>query len=255
MASPFPGMNPYIENPAVWHDFHERFIIAASDALSPQLLPRYIPRIDEQIYVHELGEDRRRLVGRSDVSVAALKPGAGSAASALLDAPAEVEAPEIDIEGMSYLEIRDRASRELVTVIELLSPTNKNPGPDREQYIAKARNVLRSSANLVEIDLLRGGPPMPWRHLRDCDYRIVVSRYGQRPRAQFWPVGLRDRLPTIPIPLRPGDDDATLDLQSIVHHVYDLAGYCYYIYQNDTTPALSKANADWATQFVATVEK
>jgi hypothetical protein len=120
--------------------------------------------------------------------------------------------------------------------------------PDREQYIAKARKVLHSWANLVEIDLLRGGPPIPWLDMPDCDYRIVVSRRGQRPRAQLWPIRLREPLPTIPIPLRPEDADARLDLQSLVHHVHDLAGYRFYIYEMELEPPLSEKDVQWTRE-------
>ena len=66
-----------------------------------------------------------------------------------------------DVERVRYLEVRDREGREVVTVIELLSPSNKRAGDDRESYLAKRRELLRSPAHLVEIDLLRGWTPMP----------------------------------------------------------------------------------------------
>src|SRR6202011_1559181 len=109
--------------------------------------------------------------------------------------------PLQDIERVPFLEVRDRQGRELVAVIELLSPSNKRPGEDREQYLAKRRELLRSPAHLVEIDLLRGGPPMPLEDRPVCDYSVLVSRAERRPVAAFWPLRLRDRLPVIPIPL------------------------------------------------------
>jgi hypothetical protein len=134
--------------------------------------------------------------------------------------------------------------------VELLSPSNKYAGPDREQYLAKARQLQRSWVHFVEIDLLRGGPRMPWLDMPQCDYCVVVSRVEEWPRAGIWPIGIRDRLPEIPIPLRRGDPDARLDLQQIMHRIYDAAGYEYRIYSGPLEPALSAADAAWAEQFL-----
>jgi hypothetical protein len=217
MPSPFPGMNPYIERASVWHDFHESFLPQVREALTAQVVPRYFVRIDEHMYIHAV--------------------------------PSGL--PEFDTEALSYLEIRDRENNELITVVELLSPTNKYAGPDREQYLAKARRLQQSWVHFVEIDLLRGGPRMPWLDMPECDYCAVVSRFETRPRAGIWPLHLRDRLPVLPIPLRHGDADAQVDLQQALHHVYDAAGYAYHIYSGPPEPALSPANATWAAPIVA----
>jgi hypothetical protein len=152
----------------------------------------------------------------------------------------------IDTERQSYLEIRDRQSREVVTVIELLSPSNKYAGPDREQYLAKRQRLLASWVNLVEIDLLRGGPRMPLVNLPPCDYYALVSRYTDRPDAGVWPIRLREPLPPIPIPLRAPHPDAQLDLQQMLHRLYDAAGYEDYIYTGEPDPALPAEDAGWA---------
>ncbi|HXG11270.1 MAG TPA: DUF4058 family protein [Gemmataceae bacterium] len=252
MPSPFPGMNPYLEQSAVWHDFHERFLPLAAEVLGAQVLPRYFIKIDEHIYVHELAEESRRLAGRADPSVARLvpTPGPPTVGTELLAAPAEVTAAHIDVQSLSYLEVYDRESRQVVTVVELLSPTNKYAGPDRELYLAKCRQILWRNVHLVEIDLLRGGPRMPWQGMPECDYCVVVSRAGQWPRAGLWPIRLRERLPEIPIPLRAPDPDARLDLQHLLHRVYDAAGYAYYIYTGQPEPPLSAEDAAWARSFV-----
>jgi len=255
MPSPFPGMNPYVERASVWHDFHESFMPLVREILSAQVLPRYFVRIDEQMYIHERSAEERRFLGRGDLLVPALlPPGAATVATNLvLSAPAEVGVPTVDTESLSFLEIRDRDRHELVTVIELLSPSNKYAGPDREQYLAKARQLQRSSVHFVEIDLLRGGPRMPWLDMPPCDYCVVVSRVEQRPKAGFWPIRLRDRLPEIPIPLRGGDADARLDLQEVLHRIYDAAGYAYYIYTGPPEPPLSAADTAWAAPFLPAV--
>jgi hypothetical protein len=254
MPSPFPGMNPYIERASVWHDFHESFLPLLREMLTVQVLPRYFVRIDEHMYIHELSANERRFIGRGDLLIPALTPASpgAAAAGAVLPAPAEVGVPAVDSESLSFVEIRDRDNNELITVVELLSPTNKYAGPDREQYLAKARAVQRRWVHFVEIDLLRCGPRMPWINLPPCDYCVVVSRYQERPKAGFWPIGLRERLPVIPIPLRLGDADAQLDLQQALHHIYDAAGYAYHIYHGSPEPALASADAAWAAELAGT---
>jgi hypothetical protein len=211
MPSPFPGMNPYLEQEAVWHDFHKRFIPSAASILGGQLRPRYIVKIVEDIHVNELAVDHERL---------------------------------------SYVEIRDRRDRELVTVVELLSPSNKHAGPDREQYLAKRMEFLNTPVHLVEIDLLRGGPPLPAAGRPKCSYSVLVSRVERRLDAEFWPILLRERLPVIPVPVRSPDPYARLDLQAVLDRIYDDAGYADYIYEASPRPRLSAKDADWARQFL-----
>src|SRR5205807_8592511 len=105
-------------------------------------------------------------------------------------------------ERLAFVEIRDRVDRRLITVIELLSPTHRYAGPDREQYLAKRGQLLASGTHFVEIDLLRGGPRLPLKDLPECEYYVRVSRAEERPQAGLWPLRLRKRLPVIPIPLR-----------------------------------------------------
>ncbi len=250
MPSPFPGMNPYLENDDPWHDFHERFSPACADAITPQIRPKYFVKIDQHIYLHEKSAAERVLLGRSDVRIARGKATAAIADSGPILAPAYARLPAVDIEKLSFLEIRDRESRALVTVIELLSPTNKKVGPDREQYLAKRSEVIGRGVHLVEIDLLRGGSRPPLEELPDCDYYVMVSRAEERPRAGVWPLRLRDRLPAIPIPLQHPDPDARVDLQELLHRIYDAAGYEDYIYTGKPQPPLSPDDAAWAEQLI-----
>src|SRR5262245_1743130 len=161
MPSPFPGMNPYLEQADVWTDFHQSYIVAIRDSLRAQLDPHYIVKIEEQLYIHEPPAPKRFL-GRAGLaaSPAGAKPSRRTR-TAVLEPPETVELAAVDLERLSRVEIRDRAGRQLITAIELLSPTNKYAGPDREQYEGKRLEVLWSPAHLVEIDLLRGGPRMP----------------------------------------------------------------------------------------------
>ena len=255
MPSPFPGMNPYLEQSAVWQDFHQRLITHISEALSGQVRPQFYVKIEESVFIHEpSGEERRKLLGRPDVAVFE-NPGRGGVAVA--DAPANSVAalvariPDVEFEKHSFIEIRDRHSRDLVTMIELLSPSNKCYGPDREQYLAKRTLLLCSPVSVVEIDLLRDGPRLPLTGVPGCDYSLMVSRPAMRPDVQAWAVALRDPLPTIPVPLRGSVPDASLNLQALLHEVYDAAGYEDYLYQTSPEPPLSETDAEWARQFVS----
>ena len=162
-----------------------------------------------------------------------------------------VQLPAVDRERLSYVEIRDRRSRDLITVVELLSPANKQPGPDREQYLVKRMEILERPVHLVEIDLLRGGPPLPATGRPVCDYSVLVSRAERRLDAEFWPISLRKRLPVIPVPVRSPDPDSQLDLQAVLDITYDEAGYADYIHEGSPRPRLSKKDAEWARGLIA----
>jgi len=236
-------MNPWLEQEGLWLDFHTKLLTAINERLVGQVRPKYIVLLEQQIYVHEAAESR--LVGRADLSLARTESGNGGAVTAVLEAPAEIQLTAQDVERVPYLEIRDRFSRELVTVVEMLSPSNKR-GDDRRQYLAKRSQLLESSSHLVEIDLLRGGRSMPDANRPDCDYSVVVSRAEVRPRCGFWPIGLKQRLPEIPIPLRQSDPDARVDLQEALNRVYDVYGYEDFVYSGTPAPPLSPEDARWA---------
>ena len=240
MPSPFPGMNPYFEQSAYWLDFHTEYLTALRRLLVPQVGPKYIVQLEEHLYIHDLPPDsRQRAAGEQ---IARLRSGSWRTGRG--------PPPEQDVEKIPFLEVRDRQGRELVTVIELLSPSNKRPGDDREQYLSKRRELLRSPTHLIEIDLLRGWTPMPQENRPACDYSVMVSRAEKRRAADFWPIRLRDRLPVIPIPLRPPDVAATVDLQQALHNAYDGPGYEHFVYSGKPEPPLGPDDAAWARQFV-----
>jgi len=252
MPSPFPGMDPYLEQEDVWHDFHERCIPLVAEVLAAQVDPNYIVKIDEHVYIHELPAEQRRFLGWADLLLTpSAPPHQGQAGIAVGDAPAQVLLPAVDIERLSFVEIRDRRDRVVVTAIELLSPANKRSGPDREQYVAKRAHFLGSSAHFIELDLLRGGQRMPLENLPACDYYALVSRTEQRWRAGLWPIRLRERLPVIRIPLRAPDPDVRLDLQHMLDRVYDAARYQGYIYDGAPSLPLSPDDAAWAEQLIS----
>jgi hypothetical protein len=232
MPSPFPGMDPWLEDPVGWVEVHHRLITATADALVASLKPRYLVRIEERIYVDRdpldppWADDRRR---RSDVAVvggdtSAVAPAAspGRVATPVLVptvVPEEVHEP--------FITIRTSRDEEVVTVFEILSPTNKrDQGSDgRKEYLSKRQQVLSSTANLVEVDLLRAGDRVPMaRPLPPASYYVIVSPVGRRPLCEVYPIQLRDRLPTVALPLA-GKETVALDLQGCLDLVFDRAGY------------------------------
>lgn len=243
-------MNPYLEQADVWEDFHHNFLTWSEAALNASLGANYLARIESRLYIRELSDEERRFFGRADLSVAATRGEVGAAAVAEIAAPVELLLPEVDTARDSWLEIRDRRDRRVITVIELLSPTNKKRGPDRDAYLSKRNGILASPTHLVEIDLRRGGERPALPQLPVCDYYVFVSQYELRPRTGFWPIGLRDRLPKIQIPLSSPDPAVELDLQQILDRTYDLADYGKTIYSEMPEPPLSSADAAWAKQFI-----
>ena len=253
MPSPFPGMNPYLEQPAAWQDFHQRLITYISETLVAQIRPGFFVKIEESVFIHEPdANERGKMFARPDVSVFERDGGGVAVAEPRTNSLAAriAQLPDVEIEKHSYVEIRDRHSRGLVTLIEVLSPSNKRYGPDREQYMQKRGILMYSPVSIVEIDLLRGGPHLPLTGIPDCDYRVMVSRRSMRPDVLAWAINLRDVLPVIPIPLKGDVPDASLDLQALLHKVYDAAGYEDYIYSTSPEPPLTSEQYEWTQQFV-----
>lgn len=258
MPSPFPGMNPYLERAAIWNDFHFRYLGALANDLTAAVAPGYFVKVGEHLYIRDAWAEEESLAGHSDLSVSLSPqpvPSGGSTSTALAHAtsPTTIELMEaFEPERSQYLEVVDRDRDEVVTVVELLSPANKRAGPDREAYLAKRREVLASPVHLIEIDLLRGWKRMPGRNLPASEYCVLVSRYQDRPRASYWGIGLREPLPAIPIPLREGEPEPTLDILAPLHRVYDLARYGERVYRWKPEPRLSPENAAWATELLTT---
>jgi hypothetical protein len=218
MPSPFPGMDPYLEHPALWPDVHQRLIVALADSLGPTLRPRYRVAVEERVYVTDV--EGPLFIGRPDVSVVNAGPptGMGTSAPIALVEPRVVEVPLPDRIREGYLEVRDIATGQVVTMVELLSPTNKRAGEGRRLYEEKRLQVLGTRIHLVEIDLLRGGEPMKmWGDGKDSHYRILVSRADRRPRADLYAFNLRDLIPPFSFPLRPGDEEPMVALGTLLH--------------------------------------
>lgn len=253
MPSPFPGMNPYLEQPSCWESLHDALAFAAAEVLIPLVRPRYLVKPRQRLYIHEAPRETRHYLGADDVGVSGVSPEENSpvAVAAHVAAPAYGVIPHpADVEKQTYLEIEDREHDRVVTAVEILSPANKRNPEDRAQYLAKRREVLRSEVHLVEIDLLRGGRRMPIEDLPDCDYCGIVSRSYERPRVGIWTWQLRDAIPELPIPLNEGDDDVLLDLKPLIEGIHDRLGFADYIYRTDPVPRLRGKDRLWASRLL-----
>jgi hypothetical protein len=229
MPSPFPGMNPYLENPELWAEVQSWLIIAIADNIAPQLRPKYRVAVEKRVY--QMADENTVLVGIPDVtigrSLANTQPDTLNIAVASPPSkPVTVDIPIPEEVREGYLEVREVGTGEVITAIELLSPKNKRPGEGRQAYEKKRQQVLGSLTHLVEIDLLRGGEPMPILGKQiQSDYRILVSRNGLRPKAELYPFQLTEPIPAFLLPLRRGDTEPVVDLRTLIHRVYDRAGF------------------------------
>jgi hypothetical protein len=261
MPSPFPGFDPYLENPDFWPEVHSRLIVALADSLVPQVRPKYEIAIEKRIYeVNPFNGDNSLLVGVPDLAVkrqssqvnkASFKTAVAVASSPLQ--PIMVKVPMSEKIQQHYLEVRDRSSGLVVTVVEILSPVNKRPGEGRESYIQKRQQILGSLiTNLIEIDLLISFDYLPILAPEiQSDYRILIIPHAQRPAAELYAFNLKDALPSFSLPLRSDDVEPTVNLQHLFTEIYDKAGYDYRIdYTSDIVTDLSETDRVWVKQLL-----
>ena len=227
MPSPFPGMNPYLEHPNFWPEIHHWLITVMAESLIPQLLPKYIATINQQVYL-TTPEDTLT-VGIPDVTVRQnpeIKKTSANLGVTVAAEPAKVTLPMPVEVKHNYLEIKETASKRVVTAIEVLSPRHKQLGFDREKYELKRERIFSSITHLVEIDLLRSGKPM--RVVQgeiESHYRVLVSRSDRRPTGDMYAFNLQGKIPLFPLPLQPGDTEPVIDLKDLLDLVYDRARY------------------------------
>ncbi len=249
MPTPFPGMDPYLERPDLWPHVHSRLIVALADDLAPRLRPRYYVAVEERL-TRAAPADLSFAV-RPDVALATKPRWTRELAADYVVAPPMtfvVEVPMIEELRETYLEIRSVPAGQVVTVIEVLSPTNKRPGAGRQAYLEKRTDLLGSPIHLVEIDLLRAGEPMPMYGMpTGFDYRVLVSRGNERPLAELLVANVRQPLPSFAMPLLPEDNEPMVELNRLLHELYDRAGFDLRIdYSQPAEPPLAVADAVWA---------
>jgi hypothetical protein len=218
MANPFPGMNPFLEHPAFWADFHSTFIGCWRDALRAVLPKTYEARIGERVYLVEPPKPVRQI--GPDVAVSQpMDAGAvtsSSRSSAVVMEPVTREA---------YIEILQRPEMALVAVLKLLSPWNKKE-PGCGEYLSKRNALFRQDVHVIELDLLLGGRRLPLgTSLPHGDYFALISRGNRRPDCNVYHWGLRDKLPIIPLPLRAPDSDAATNLAEVFNVAFERGFY------------------------------
>jgi hypothetical protein len=224
----FNGIDPYLEAQGYWPDFHHSFITYCREALADALPANYEARVNEEMRVFSRGDDEVSLrKAIPDVGIlrgAAGEPAAAPGGIATLE-PVTVELPEIEEVRDAWIEVVRHPGRELITVIELLSPSNKEQ-PGRELYLAKRTALLVQQVHLVELDLLLGGQRLPMRRpLPKGDYYVLVSRHDRRPAAEVYFWRRNDGLSKIPVPLKAPDPDIALDLPAVYKTAYDRGRY------------------------------
>jgi Protein of unknown function (DUF4058) len=273
MPSPFPGMDPYLESPDIWPDLHDALASGIRSELNQTLPAAYYARLEmrkELGIIEEPGERQRIIPDIAVVSRPIPQPRTEVGGMAVATrSRRDVSRPlriKVLFEPIRHLfvEIRDPSrGHKLITLIEILSPSDKRPGSDREAYESKQREVLESDASLIELDLLRGGK----RILPDLGlkvridqlepsplYVVLVNRAWRRDGGvdyDVYPIGLRDSLPCISVPLKEGEDEIALDLQDIFDRAYDSGPYrrgAVDYAGSVPAPALDDNDAAWAAE-------
>jgi len=257
MKSPFPGMDPYLEQH--WLDVHHALATYARDQLQRQLPRDLRARIEERVFVESDDDGRYRGI-HPNVRVVE-HPFRGSAAVPIESGVATAESVIVrtfaDPISQGYVEIVDAASgSRVVTVIEFVSPSNKVPGDGRELYLRKQREVISAKASLVEVDLTRTSlralaakmtqiPPQ-----YHATYIVCVTRGWKWGEAEIYPLPLTQRLPAIPIPLRQSDAEVPLDLQSLIDQCHENGGYDTIDYRRPLRPPLDAADLTWTEEWL-----
>lgn len=252
MPSPFPGMNPFIEQPELWSEFHSRMIVAIADTLDDLLNRNYRVAVEKRVYLSQ--DDEQVLIGIPDVAVTSSSenpPIDSSRHSVAIAEPQIVELPQPKEVQERYLEIREGSTGAVVTAIELLSPKNKRSGTGRDAYLQKRQQVLGSRTNFVEIDLLRGGRPLPMKGNLASDYRILISRSRDRPQAQLYGFNLGQEIPAFGVPLQTDETEPILQLQPLISRIYDRARFELAIdYGQVLSPQLNDAEQAWVQEYL-----
>lgn len=259
MTCPFPGMDPYIERPAIWADFHDALITFIRSALQPLLRPNYVALGQDRLYVVE--SERPIFPDLAVVRTnSPMRPTGTGQGLMELDTPAIFELYREEIREPYLTIVEPAANNRVVTAIEVLSPKNKAPGEGRDAYLQKRDEYWDTGANLVEIDLLRTGEPTvrvsaerlatlsPWTYL------VGVTRY-RPPEQRVYAFPLNHRLPRIAVPLAARDDDVPLNLQAVFTQCWDSGPYPELLRYEDPPPGrLTKEELDWCDQRLKSAE-
>lgn len=248
MLGPFPGMDPYLEDPAFWSDFHASFITYCRDALSDSLPDNYEARIDERVSLVEFSAAKLKrfepdlAITHDEFAGSSATRASGAATLQPVTIPLLIE----EETRQTYIEILHRPNRSLVAVLELLSPANKEE-PGRSSYLAKRDALLHQPVHLIELDLLlTGRRVLLLKPLPRGDYYALIAKADQRPDCQVYSWTLQQALPVLPIPLKPPDPEVGLDLAAVFATAYERGRYARAIdYAKPPPVGMNSATSDW----------
>lgn len=261
MPSPFPGMDPYLESPTHWSDLHARFINVLSEVIADRLPKNYFARLGEDVWLIQPEISMRQ--GREpDVLVSHDPSRSGGNASAVVGGvrrePMSLANVEyLDPHTEAFIEIIRLPEQQVVTVLELLSPTNKS-GDGQGFYLEKWQQLIHQKIHLIELDLIRAGRRLELnRPLPQGDYYAFVSRSDRRPLCDVYPWTVQDALPVLPIPLLSPDPDIEIDLEAAFQMVYQRGRYERLVRYDQPPPPPSFAgyDAEWVTRTAAAAIK
>lgn len=250
--SPFSGMDPYLEISGIWRDVHTSLMNIFREQLAPNLSPKYVAELETEIIIDQIfPETTEDTLHTAVPDVSIVEPQVDRAytgtAVDISPAPLQLTLPATIETRLVTIHIRHRELERVVTVIELLSPINKRRGQGRNSYLKKRLDYLQSTIHLVEIDLLRKHPRMPFGgRVPKVPYMATVSYADKRNRCDAWPIKLPDRLPVIPIPLRRPDPAVPLDIQQALNTAYERARYDLRLnYDRLPPPPLTQEEKKW----------
>ena len=249
-ANPFPGMNPYLESRRLWREVHNNIIHGMFRFLRRTLPFRYTVIMDERVPIgNDPSRDAPAQYGAPDLSIRG--GGVRERATVTYQTEGRVTARlplDDETSPEMFITIGERSQEDPVTIVELLSPSNKlTGGHGRSQYLDKRQRVIFSPTHLVEIDLVRRGRPMPVEgYDGDAPYRHLISRWQTRPEVDLYPFRLQTPIPDVPVPLLEEDADAVVPLGSLVDDMYEQDYYSNYAdYNSDPEGPLSDDDRQW----------
>ncbi len=259
MASPFPGMDPYLENTDFWEGFHNGFMHYVQEDLQPRLPENYVATLEMRIYFQPEDETRESRPQRvPDLELVRVGP-----------APARTPAPdqpashgtvlELDPEQTreAYISLREIPSGRLVTSIEMLSLSNKTPGAGRSTYLAKQWQLYGQGVNLVELDFLRGGTHTllvsgaRLAGIEPFHYVAGIFRAFDPLKYEVLTWIVHDLFPAVPIPLDEGVAEVGLGLGQVFEKTYATGAFHRLLnYGGEPDPPLAAEDAAWADQLL-----
>jgi Protein of unknown function (DUF4058) len=253
LNSPFPGFDPWLEDPVFWEDFHRQFIVDLAREIVAAMPGSYDARIDQRLRVIER-ETAHTTFRQPDIGIeyrgVEYRGGSSDGGVATLDAvsiePQIVTGLETIEERDVWIEIVRLPDRKLVTAIEVLSPSNKtNEGIG--EYRGRRSEYHQQRAHVVEIDFLQGGRRTDYTsHAKTGDCFYSVARYPRSGQVEVYAWSLKDKLPTLPIPLKAPDKDLAINFAKVFQQTFTLGRYRNRLRYGEYAPPVKAEHQPWA---------